>query len=94
METFGPSLVEKLYRSKCITHSKVIFCERHCVQKVLLDSSSSGKCLQEGKRHLATEFESIMNSCFIQYNAALRENVNIAQEVNTLSRNFFVFSQI
>ena len=34
-----------------------------------------------------------MNSCFIQYNAPLVENVNVAQEVNALSKKLFVFSQ-
>ena len=35
-----------------------------------------------------------MNSCFIQYYAPLVENVNVAQEVNALSKKFFVFSQL
>ena len=36
-----------------------------------------------------------MNSCFIQYNAPLAENVNVAQELNALSKKlFFVFSQL
>ena len=34
-----------------------------------------------------------MNSCFIEYNAPLVENVNVAQEVNAFSKKFFVFSQ-
>ena len=40
------------------------------------------------------ECGSIMNSCFIQYNASLVENVNVAQEVNAFSQKFFDFSQI
>ena len=35
-----------------------------------------------------------MNSCFIQYNAPLVEIVNVAQELNALSKNLFVFSQL
>ena len=35
-----------------------------------------------------------MNSCLIQYQAVLQKNVNEAQEVNELSRKFFVLSQI
>ena len=35
-----------------------------------------------------------MNSRFIQYNAPLVENVNVAQEVNALSKELFVFSQL
>ena len=35
-----------------------------------------------------------MNSCFIQYNAPLVENVNVAQEVNARSKKFFLFSQL
>ena len=93
METFGPSLVEKLYRSKCNAHSKKN-CEWCCVQKVNLDSSSIGKCLQERERPFSTEFESVMNSCFIQYNAAHEENRNVAQEVNALSERIFVSSQV
>ena len=50
--------------------------------------------MRGGERLFATEFESIMNSCFIQYNEALKENVNVAQEINALSKKLFVFSQI
>ena len=46
------------------------------------------------ERPFATEFESIMNSCFIQYNASLVENVNVAQELNALSKKLFVFSEL
>ena len=35
-----------------------------------------------------------MNSCFIQYNAPLVGSVKVAQEVNALSKNLFVFSQL
>ena len=35
-----------------------------------------------------------MNSCFIQYNSPLVVNVNVAQEVNALSKNLFVLSQL
>ena len=35
----------------------------------------------------------ILNSCFIQYNGPLVENVNLAQEVNALSKKLFVFNQ-
>ena len=41
-----------------------------------------------------TEFVLVMNSCFIQYNATLKENFNVAQEVNTLNKKVFVFSQL
>ena len=41
-----------------------------------------------------TGFVLIMNSCFIQYNAPLVEIVNVAQEVNALSKKHFVFSQL
>ena len=34
------------------------------------------------------------DSCFIQYNAPLVENVNVAQEVNALSKKFILFSQL
>ena len=61
---------------------------------VFSDSSSIIECLQEGDRPFATELESIMNSCFIQYQAALQEIVNVAQEVNALSKKFLVLSQI
>ena len=36
----------------------------------------------------------IMNSCFIQYNAPLLENVNEAHEVKAISKELFVFSQL
>ena len=36
----------------------------------------------------------IINSFFIQYNAPLVENVNVAQEVNALSKKLFIFSQL
>ena len=93
METFNPSLVQKLYRSKCNTHSKINFCEQYCVEIVIVYSSSIGKRLQDGERPFAAKFESIMNSCFVKYNAGLKENVNVAQEVNALSKKLFVFSQ-
>ena len=35
-----------------------------------------------------------MNSCFIGNNAPLVEIVNVAHELNALSKNFFVFSQL
>ena len=38
------------------------------------------------------EFVLFMNCCSIQYNAALEEIVNVAQEVNALCKNFLVFS--
>ena len=35
-----------------------------------------------------------MNSCFVQYNAPLVENVNVAHEANAPSKKLFVFSQL
>ena len=61
---------------------------------LVLDSSSIGKGLQERERPFATESESIMNSCLIQYNAASKENFNVAQDVNAFSKKFFVISQL
>ena len=39
-------------------------------------------------------FVLFMNTFFIQYNAPLVENVNVAQEVNAFSKKFFVFNQL
>ena len=48
-----------------------------------------------GREHpFLPKFVLILNSCFIQCNAPLVENVNVAQEVNALSKKLFVFSQL
>ena len=53
-----------------------------------------------GKRYLeiehpfSAEFVLIMNSCSIQYNALLVENVSVGQEVNALSSKLSVFGQL
>ena len=67
-------------------HLEIGFCEHYCVQMTI------GKRYIERERPFATEFESIMNSCFNQYNVSLVKNVNVAQVVNALSKKFFVFS--
>ena len=40
-----------------------------------------------------TEFVSIMNSCFIQYNEPLVEYVNVAQEIDSFCQKWLVFWQ-
>ena len=57
------------------------------------EPGNNRKTLIEKRTSFLTEFDLIMNSCFIQYNAPRVENVNVAQKVNALSKNFFVFSQ-
>ena len=52
------------------------------------------KTLIRKRTSILVKFVLIMNSCFIQYNAPLVENVNIAQEVNAFSKKFFVISQL
>ena len=53
-----------------------------------------GKRSLEKDQSFLTDFVLIMNRCFIQYNAPLVENVNVAQEVNALSKKLFIFSQL
>ena len=69
------------------------FCEHYCVQLTFLIPGTIGKHLFEEEHPYLTEFVLIMNTCFIQYNAALVENVDVAQEVNALSQKFFVLGQ-
>ena len=52
------------------------------------------KTLLEREHPFLTEFVLIMNSCFSQDNAVLKENVNVAQKVNALRKKLFVFSQL
>ena len=39
------------------------------------------------------KFTLIMNSCSIQKNAALKENVNVTQKIHSFRQKFFAFSQ-
>ena len=75
-------------------HLEEGFCEHYCVQMTFLTPDTIGKRYLEREHPFATDFESVMNSCFIQYNATFVENVNVAQDVNTLSKKLFVFSQL
>ena len=75
-------------------HLEIGFCEHYCVKMSFLITGTIGKPLLEKKHPFLSEFVLIMNSCFIQYNASLVENVNVAQEVNVLSKKLFVFSQL
>ena len=75
-------------------HLEIGFCEHYCVQMSFLIPGTIGKRYSVGEHPFLTEFVLIMNSCFIQYNAPLVENVNVAQEVNALSKKLFVFSQL
>ena len=53
------------------------------------------KVFMRRKKHaILTEFVLVMNSCFIQYKAVPKENFNVAQDVNAISRMLFVFSEI
>ena len=74
-------------------HLEKGFCEHFCVQMSFLIPGTIGKRWLEREHPFLTEFVLIMNSCFIQYNAPLVENVNVAQKVNALSKKHFVFSQ-
>ena len=61
---------------------------------VIFIPDTIGKHYLERENPFLTEFVLIMNSCLIQYNAPLVENINVAQEVNALSKKLFVFSQL
>ena len=75
-------------------HLEIVFCKHYCVQMSFLIPGTIGKRYLEREHPFLTEFVLIMNSCFIQYNAPLVENVNVAQEVNALSKKLFVFRQL
>ena len=75
-------------------HLEIGSCEDYCVQKTFLNPDTIGKRYLEREHPSLLELVSIMNSCFIQYNASLVEYVKVAQEVNALSKKFFVFSQL
>ena len=75
-------------------HLEIGFCEHYCVQMTFLIPGTIGKRFLERKHPFLTEFVSILNSCFIQYNGPLVENVNVAQEVNAVSKKLFAFGQL
>ena len=74
-------------------HLEIDFCEHYYGQMIFLIPGTIGKRQLEKEHPFLTEFVLIMNSCFIQGNAPLVENVNVAQEVNALSKKLFVLSQ-
>ena len=73
---------------------RIRFFEHYCVQMRFLVPGTIEKRYLERKHPFLTEFVLIISSCFIQYNAPLVENANVAQEVNALSKKVFVFSQL
>ena len=59
------------------------FCEHYCVQMTISIPGTIEKCSLEREHPFLTEFVSTMNSCFIQYNAAFVEYVNLAHEIDS-----------
>ena len=94
MEIFGPFHVKKVESSNRNMRLEIDFCEHYCVQMRFLVPGTIGKRQLERQHPFLTEVVLIINSCFIQYNARLVENVKKAQEVNALSKKLFVFSQL
>ena len=64
-------------------HLEIGFCEHYCVQITISIPGTIEKCSLEKEHPFLTEFVSIMNSCFTQYNAPLVEYVNVAQEMDS-----------
>ena len=91
---FGPSHIKKVKNPNRNMHLEIGFCEQFCVQMTFLLPGIIGKRSLEREDPFLTEFVLFMNSCFVQYNAPLVENVNVAQEVNALSKKLFVFNQL
>ena len=54
-------------------HLEIGFCEHYCVQMTISIPGTIEKCSLEREHPFLTEIVSIMNSCFIQYNAPLVE---------------------
>ena len=73
---------------------EIDFCKHYCAQMTLLIPSRIGNRLFERKHPILTALVLIINSCFIQYNAPLVENVNVAQEANAPRKKLFEFSQL
>ena len=61
---------------------------------VIFNPGYNRKTLIRKKTSIFAELVLFMNSCFIQNNAPLVENVKVAQEVNALSGKVFVFRQL
>ena len=60
-------------------HLEKGFNEHYYVQTKILISGTMWKSSSEREQPFLMEFVSILNACFIQYNATLVEYVNVAQ---------------
>ena len=49
--------------------------------------------LMRKKHPFLTEFVLIMNSCFVQYDAPLEEDIKVAQKKNSFCQQWLVFYQ-
>ena len=73
-------------------HLEIDFCEHYCVQTTTISIPGTiEKSSLEREHPFLTEFVSIMNSFFIQYNAPLVEYVNVAQEIDSFCQMGLVF---
>ena len=74
-------------------HLETSFWEQCCVQMTISIPGTMGKCKLEGEHPFLTEFVLIMDSCFIQYNAPLKEYINVAQKMNLFCQEWLVLCQ-
>ena len=80
----------KVYDPNGNMHLEVSFCKLFWVQKTLLLPGSFGKSSIERLNPVIKKNVSIMNSCFIQYNASPEKHVNVIN----ISKNIMVSPRV